>query len=86
MKLIARHPIWTALVAFVLYAMFVVPSLLMGSKAGLLGGTVACALFTTAIILGARSSTNAPEPKHPTSPPANRAWTLIRRPGGDGRP
>ena len=33
MKLIARHPILTALVAFFLYAMFVVPSLLMMESA-----------------------------------------------------
>ena len=86
MKLIARHPIWTALVAFFLYAMFVVPSLLMmGSAAGMLGWTGFCVLFTAVIIFGARSSTKATEAKRPASPGANRSWTVIRRPGGDRR-
>ena len=87
MKLIARHPIWAALVAFFLYAMFVVPSLLMmESAAPMLGWTAFCALFTAVIIFGARSNAKARDTKPPTSPQANRSWTVIRRPGGERRP
>jgi hypothetical protein len=87
MKLIARHPIWMALVAFFLYAMFVVPNLLMMESAvPMVGLTLICALFTAVIIFGARSSTKATDAKRPTSPRANRSWTVIRRPGGEGRP
>jgi uncharacterized membrane protein YczE len=66
MRIARRHPIVVSVVAFVFYALFIVPSLLMGGPVRLAVGTVVCVLVIAAWLFSARTPNDGREEQaHP---------------------
>ena len=54
MRMARQHPVVVSVVAFVVYALFIVPSLLMSGPVALAVGTVVCVLVIAAWLFSVR--------------------------------